>query len=479
LNKLRVIFILLLIVFLTNITIESKPFTQISVAEIQYTHSSLTEHEPIVIASADDFTLLGFPGDGTENFPYLIEGLNITTTMGPGIVISNVSVHYVISNCVLTGPVYAPNGLIAVFGKGNGRIIDSQLSNSAIGIYLENCSSIEITGNTFSNFTYESLWSYNSNTSINDNHFVVDNYSTRGIYIDHCESTYISNNYYDISQGAAAIFIDAAGYVEITSCEFYGLNLGARGIWTFEHNITEIVIQHSSFNYIDGPLEFEFGIALGHDGYIENVRIDNCSGDIFIGDKITGNVSITRNTAQGIYVESGSGCLVEGNTIYNNPQTGIMLRSNHTQVYNNTISSCRAGIGVLCHENIIKNNSVSNNGVGIYIDGDLNQVYYNTFMNNTDDAFDYGINNIWDDNVSMGNYWDTPSVNGIHPINGSAGSVDRFPIYIEVTTTSTDTTTNTTNVENAGILAIAFPLAVTSIVAIILFVLVRKYPFKS
>jgi parallel beta-helix repeat protein len=53
----------------------------------------------IVIQSADDFESYGFPGDGTESNPYIIERLNISTLEETCIWISDVNVSFVIRNC--------------------------------------------------------------------------------------------------------------------------------------------------------------------------------------------------------------------------------------------------------------------------------------------------------------------------------------------------------------------------------------------
>ena len=62
--------------------------------------NSYVVHSPIDIDRNSDFETLGFPGNGSESNPYRIENLNITGTFY-SIIITNVSVYYVISNCYL------------------------------------------------------------------------------------------------------------------------------------------------------------------------------------------------------------------------------------------------------------------------------------------------------------------------------------------------------------------------------------------
>ncbi|MFW9886944.1 MAG: right-handed parallel beta-helix repeat-containing protein [Candidatus Thorarchaeota archaeon] len=55
--------------------------------------------EPIRIQNDDDFASYGFPGDGTEANPYIIERLSISTFDETCIWISDVNVSFVIRNC--------------------------------------------------------------------------------------------------------------------------------------------------------------------------------------------------------------------------------------------------------------------------------------------------------------------------------------------------------------------------------------------
>jgi parallel beta-helix repeat protein len=66
-----------------------------------FTSAQLEEREPIIIDNPEDFESYGLPGDGSAINPYAIEGLNITYTQSACISISNVTVSFVIRNCIL------------------------------------------------------------------------------------------------------------------------------------------------------------------------------------------------------------------------------------------------------------------------------------------------------------------------------------------------------------------------------------------
>jgi hypothetical protein len=62
---------------------------------------SYTKHEPIVIHNNSDFSDQGWPGSGTFDDPYVIEGFNITDN-ATGISIRNTTVYFEIRNCIVS-----------------------------------------------------------------------------------------------------------------------------------------------------------------------------------------------------------------------------------------------------------------------------------------------------------------------------------------------------------------------------------------
>ena len=59
------------------------------------------------------------------------------------------------------------------------------------------------------------------------------------------------------------------------------------------------------------------------------------------------------------------------------------------------------------------------------ISGSNNTIYYNEFAG--DSVRDDGFNNRWDDDESLGNYWNIGLSTGPYAIPGSASSIDRYP----------------------------------------------------
>ena len=72
---------------------------QITAEENNYRPTSLelTPHDRISITSDSEFEV--FPGSGTSEDPYLIDGYNITTTSDEGIYIRGTTKYFIIRNC--------------------------------------------------------------------------------------------------------------------------------------------------------------------------------------------------------------------------------------------------------------------------------------------------------------------------------------------------------------------------------------------
>ncbi len=129
--------------------------------------------------------------------------------------------------------------------------------------------------------------------------------------------------------------------------------------------------------------------------------------------------NIASNNAEGIFIKLLSDCTLTNNIALNNA-VGISLRvsSNNCMLDSNTaISNNITGIILFdSHGNTIDSNTVtSNNAYGIYLKGSGYNTIYNNYFNNTNNAYDDGIN-IW--NISKtagtniiggswlgGNYW--------------------------------------------------------------------------
>lgn len=108
-------------------------------------------HNPIFIGDNEDFAALGFSGFGTIDDPYLIEGLNITSTgYFALILIENTNAHVVIRNSILNGLKGTEMG-IALYNVINARIENNTIFDNAVQqVQIDQSSNNTIVANTIS-----------------------------------------------------------------------------------------------------------------------------------------------------------------------------------------------------------------------------------------------------------------------------------------------------------------------------------------
>lgn len=149
-------------------------------------------HTPILIDTNSDFSLKGFPGNGSLVNPYRISGLNITTT-GVCIRIQDTTAHFIISDCYLSGGT-ANNGIELSYVT-NGVIMNNTISEKYDGIQTGHASYTTIFNNTIFSTSWIGVSIYQAS-----NHNVVANNtisvsSGQGVYLSQsCYYNIVGNN---------------------------------------------------------------------------------------------------------------------------------------------------------------------------------------------------------------------------------------------------------------------------------------------
>ena len=247
---------------------------------------------------------------------------------------------------------------------------------------------------------------------IKDNN--ISNFYDYGVYITNTAigNIILGNNISALSDygDAYGIFLDSSNRNNIMgntiSHNFYGIFLedsynntisGNNIIWNVGDGM---VVRASQYNNILGN---NF-VHNEHDLGLYKSNNNTISGNIFsethccrsIGIRISNNNYINNNiiTTGGVYAIN----LVDNS--YNNTITGNIINCPF-------VSPHREGIKIMlsCCYNTIINNTITNNGCGIYIDkySHNNSIYHNNLVNNTESAYDE-CDNIWDDG-KYGNFW--------------------------------------------------------------------------
>ena len=135
------------------------------------------------------------------------------------------------------------------------------------------------------------------------------------------------------------------------------------------------------------------------------------------GIKVTSNNSTLSgiyalNNLYGIYLSGSSNNTLSGNNVFGNMQSISLNYSSNNTLNGNNVSNNQFGISLFdSSNNALSGNNVSNNEYGI-------SVGYYSSNNNIYDNFFNNLNNIYVDNTSYSNTWNTTRTSGINIIKG-------------------------------------------------------------
>ncbi len=327
-----------------------------------------TSHAPITITSDASFAAKaaseGWVGDGSEDDPYIINGLHINSTE-ICVYITSTVVHFEIKDCLFSSPSGTGAPAVDLWSVTNGRInsciVDA--SRSGTGFFLSGSSNMILTNNTVMGNAkgFSIIGSSDNNTLVGNS--VVSNSGTGFIVRDSNNTALVDNT---------AVGNALSGF-SITAC----FNSTLKSNTATDNFLHGFILRESSQNMM-------------------NDNTASCSG---FGSGIVIYRSSNQNT-------------VTNNSITSNSENGIFIysSSSHNTVVGNIISAN------------------SKEGILLYPSCSMNRLFLNVIYDNTfPHARDEGADNMWDDGVSTGNYWADYSGTGSYSISGSAASVDRYP----------------------------------------------------
>ena len=245
-------------------------------------------------------------------------------------------------------------------------------------------------------------WSGNGSSNnpylIEDLRIVISDYSQSCITIRNVSSYFLIKNcsfssdfpigYYEgIVGGGKGVTLVETSNGQIINCTFTNLR---DGIYTYDSSkctFTNCTITYSGVG---------INMRYSSDWIIANSTFTHCSYGLVLS--FVNTTTVTDNTVLFNEIGVDLGSTFECNFTYNliayNTEIGVILRYGCSMT------------------NIFKNRIAFNQDKAIHED-----------VNAEDDGHD----NLWDDNVSIGNEWGDYSGSGNYTIPGLAGSIDRFP----------------------------------------------------
>ena len=340
----------LVVLLIVSVNVSSMPECLTVLPNTSTNPSSFVPHSTIGISGNAAFAAQGWPGDGTQQSPYIIEGLEIVAD-GTCINIFNTNVHFVIRNCVLSQTGAVITNSIRLSHVSNGVIENCSISNGYIGIGLIGTIDCSIVNNTISDCGYygiaQAASSYNCTFSMNR----IINCGGYGFDLSYLKySTIESNNILNCGETGIR-FRDSENVTVannvITDSDLYGFYIYSTGNCTFRNNTLqnggigivgykEYWIHNFSENVVNGK-------PLGYFYRTNDTEIDGDSfGQLFMIDCF--NVSLSSgefiNASGGPSLLSCTNCTISNVESIENLYGISLLESENTTLSNNTLVEC-------------------------------------------------------------------------------------------------------------------------------------------
>ncbi|HUT81497.1 MAG TPA: right-handed parallel beta-helix repeat-containing protein [Candidatus Bathyarchaeia archaeon] len=342
-----------------------------------------------------------FPGKGTVDDPYIIEGYKLSGNGYHNIRIHGVTKYFVIRNCVL------------------------QDSNKGIDLgYLENGLTV-IENNTFENNYVGILIVSSSNLLIKNNHF--EN-NSRGIESRYNRQVFLVHNTFN-----------GGKYGMLLGPEYYNITIQNNVFNNCSWNGIDII--YSDLVSIDGNTFSNCHIGIIAQ-YIQTITMqDNTAVECGYGFNVvySENVALRKNnftkTQDSIWASYSNNVIIEQNFCTLSDTGGLSAYGLlNAQVSNNTVVSANGnGLYIWYSYNIaVNNNSCYNNTIGMsVICSELVEITYNIFEHN----LEYGLvtqganATIWYNNFIDNDYTNISTIHSQAKVDGNCTNYVGFPQF--------------------------------------------------
>jgi parallel beta-helix repeat protein len=182
-----------------------------------------TPHDPVIITNNSDFSAQGWPGNGTEERPYIIEGLEIND--GPACInVTDTTAFFEIRNCALIEDSQNNNFGIYLRNVTNGVIQDCIIDGQRRGVSLTsspNCSLIaNVLNNTNIGFNLDDCC-----CCFIENNSAEPLYGY-GYYLQKSPNCVVRRNFFSGIEAFHLYFSDGCDLIQnVADCEGYGFSI--------------------------------------------------------------------------------------------------------------------------------------------------------------------------------------------------------------------------------------------------------------
>ncbi len=441
--------IILILIFIPVIELSS---ISIEIGDASIVKLDYIGHAPIIISSNDDLEAQGWSGLGTEEEPYIIQGLNITAETC--ISISHTSAYLVIRDCVLK-----PTRTSYPEGSGVNLYNLSHVTVESCSFVVEMCSGITI--------------DQSENCSICGNSMNVSK-EGQGVYIHDSSFCEISNN--KMQTKGWAISIKFSSDLLVCNNTIFGTPIGIRTSYSWNGiasvdssniSIHENNIQNGGF-FLSGGVD-DCVISFQNNSvnskpvaYLANRKVGEIDGSQY-GQVIVANCTSVHvlggtfeQTTIGIQLDWCTDCIIEQveavstaegtsflfcqnctvrESVYVNTISGIKFQgSDNCSIIDVRVSHSSYGLDLadssMCN---VTSGVVFCNDYGIRLENENSEILGNDrFWNNSigwnvHNARDDVSSTLWDDGIAQGNYWSDFQGENEYQVPGEGNNTDRFP----------------------------------------------------
>ncbi|MBS3794475.1 MAG: right-handed parallel beta-helix repeat-containing protein [Candidatus Thorarchaeota archaeon] len=384
------VFALLLVYFPTTTHIR-KLGNKVAARNSPGTTMPYENHEPIVISSNHDFERQGWPGSGTQEDPYIIEGFNITAYSN-SVLISDTTAYFEIRECHLSTKSPETSKCVYFEDAKHGRLRDCRIQSGSV--YLSQSTNITIENNVATETSRAFVLWDSANCTILDN--AAHSCSGTSFLLYSSENCILSNN--TASNGSACGFYLLAShgcrllnntavnnaeyniYLDSRRCELLNNTLVGKGL-QLRGDVTDDWIHVMENNTVDGmPIKYLKtinGTIFGGQEY----------GQIILANCTNCNLHDAAFSVDSAAIQAGysKNCLFENITI-SDARTAVYLSHCHECNFTNSrITNCTLDGFSVSNSNYCQfaNNNISGSGFGFHSDlSDNCSLVNNTFVEN-------------------------------------------------------------------------------------------------